>query len=84
MMESGEDPGMQSSTTADVVSSLKQGLSSLAQPIARFQCRSELGRMLATQTALGEAVVRGLEDLCLTQNSKRVRALVAEASKGRV
>ena len=84
MMDSDEDPGMQSSTTADVVSSLDQRILDLAQPIARFQCRSELGLMLATQTALGEAVIRGLEDLCQRQNSKRVRALVAEASKGRV
>ena len=83
MMVLGEDPGMQSFTTADAVSSLEHRLNGLAQPIAILACRSELERVPETRTPFGDTAIVSLEDLHLRQNFDWVFALVALAPKGR-
>lgn len=80
----GEVPHMQSPKAAELLSSLDQELHGLAQPISCLQCRLELGKILDTESALREAVDGGLEDLSrLMLIFTRMRALVAEALKGR-
>ena len=76
---------MQSSKTADLVSSLDRELHDLAQPISSLQCRLEIAKMLDNEMELRHAVDGSLEDLQrLTQNFRRMRALVVEALKGNV
>ena len=75
---------MQSFDPSDIISSLDRELHELAQPVSSIQCRLEIARIVDNEIALREAVDGGLDDLRrLTEIFKRMRALIAEASKGR-
>ena len=72
-----------STREAAVAQILDRELHDLVQPIARLQCRLEIGLMLGEDKALLEAVQGGLEDLAkLTSAVTRMRAVLAMLPDG--
>ena len=68
---------MQDARFSEVTVVLDQELHDLAQPIASFQCRLEIGLILGGEDALKEAATGGLEDLrCIISALSRMRRVV--------